>query len=215
MSSDRQSEIDLSDLPASVIAVLTTEHFALQTARSATISDTNGRTALYLGAVSSALVAIAFIGQASHFGGAFHIFGLTVLPALAFLGYATFERVIQTSVEDIAYARRINRIRRFYTDSSPFLANLLAAAEEATGAGVMRELGIRNLWWQNFVAVAGVVGAINSLILGGAVGLLVSWLTGSVVASSLAGAIGALAGFFVHVARQRAIWRRAEAGPLS
>ena len=42
---------------------LTTEHFTLQTARSATIADNNGRSALYLTTVSSAVVALAFIGQ--------------------------------------------------------------------------------------------------------------------------------------------------------
>ena len=45
------------------LMALTTEHFTLQTARSATIADNNGRSALYLTTVSSAVVALAFIGQ--------------------------------------------------------------------------------------------------------------------------------------------------------
>jgi hypothetical protein len=41
----------------------TTEHFNLQTARAATISEANGRASIYLAAVSSNLIALAFIGH--------------------------------------------------------------------------------------------------------------------------------------------------------
>ena len=48
-----------------ILQFMTTEHFTLQTARSATIAEANGRCALFMGSVSSAVVAVAFIGQAS------------------------------------------------------------------------------------------------------------------------------------------------------
>jgi hypothetical protein len=44
-----------------VLLALTTEHFTLQTARAVTVSDSNGRTALYLGSLSSSLVALALV----------------------------------------------------------------------------------------------------------------------------------------------------------
>ena len=40
----------------------TTEHFTLQTARSNTVSEANGRATVYLAALSSNLIALAFIG---------------------------------------------------------------------------------------------------------------------------------------------------------
>jgi hypothetical protein len=52
----------------------TTEHFNLQTARAATISEANGRASIYLAAVSSNLIALAFIGQMSRLGSAFYAF---------------------------------------------------------------------------------------------------------------------------------------------
>lgn len=211
MTIESENNHDLATLPAAAVAALTTEHFVLQTARSAAISDTNGRTSLYLSSVSSALIALAFVGQASRFGGAFYVTGLTILPALIFVGYATFERAIQTSIEDLAYARRISRIRSYYRRGSAVLTNLLAAPGDATGVGIMRELGITNLWWQNLVAIAGVVGVINSMIFGATVGLLVNISTDSLVASAISGVVAALAAFVAHVARQRALWRRAEA----
>ncbi len=55
----------------------------------------------------------------------------------------------------------------------------------------MREAGIANSWWQSFVATAGTVGVINSLIIGGTGGLFVGYVCGSLAASVLAGMISA------------------------
>jgi hypothetical protein len=49
--------------PAATFA--TTEHFNLQTARSITVSESNGRASIYLAALSSNLIALAFIGETS------------------------------------------------------------------------------------------------------------------------------------------------------
>src|SRR3954452_13095342 len=100
----------------------TTEHFNLQTARAATVSEANGRATIYLAALSSGLIALAFIGQMSRLGPAFDAFALIVLPVLAFIGVVTFERLVQLSLEDIAYAQRIGRLRDFYVAVAPELA---------------------------------------------------------------------------------------------
>jgi hypothetical protein len=50
------------------LSALTTEHFNLQTARMGTIAEANGRSTLYLGALSSTVIALAFVGQASELG---------------------------------------------------------------------------------------------------------------------------------------------------
>jgi hypothetical protein len=68
-----------------LLQALTTEHFTLQTARSATIMETNGRSALFLSTVSSAVVALAFIGQLADVGQPFFLFASAVLPALSVL----------------------------------------------------------------------------------------------------------------------------------
>jgi hypothetical protein len=96
-----------------LLAALTTEHFTLQTARSATIMETNGRSALFLSSVSSAVVALAFIGQVADVGQPFFLFALVLLPALFFLGLLTYLRLTQSAIEDLLYARAINRIRRY------------------------------------------------------------------------------------------------------
>ncbi|MFL5863871.1 MAG: hypothetical protein ACJ780_24370 [Solirubrobacteraceae bacterium] len=52
--------------PAATFA--TTEHFNLQISRAQTVSEANGRANIYLAALSSNLIALAFIGQMSRLG---------------------------------------------------------------------------------------------------------------------------------------------------
>ena len=102
-----------------MLQVMTTEHSVLQAGRSATIFETGGRTAVFLGTVSSALVALALIGQVSRLGKAFFAFLLVLLPTLFFLGLVTFERTLELGIEDYIYAVGISRIRHFYVEMVP------------------------------------------------------------------------------------------------
>jgi hypothetical protein len=118
---------DLGDRLGPAVTMATTEHF-LQTARAATISEANGRASIYLAAVSSNLIALAFIGQMSLLGTAFYAFSLLLLPVLAFVGVVTFQRLVQSSLEDIAYAQRIARLRSLYVALAPELEPYLLVA---------------------------------------------------------------------------------------
>jgi hypothetical protein len=91
----------------------TTEHFTLQGARAATISESTGRTTMFLGAVSGGLVALGLIATASRVGTAFYAFGLALLPTLSFIGFVTYERALQSGIEDRGYARRIALLRGY------------------------------------------------------------------------------------------------------
>ena len=92
--------------PAAV-TFATTEHFTLQVARGSTIAESTGRATMFLGAVSGGLVALGLIATATSVGTAFYAFGLVLLPTLAFTGLVTFERVLQSGIEDLRYAQRI------------------------------------------------------------------------------------------------------------
>jgi hypothetical protein len=111
----------LGDRLGPAVTMATTEHFNLQTARAATISEANGRASIYLAALSSNLIALAFIGQMSRLGTAFYAFSLLLLPVLAVVGVVTFQRLVQSSLEDIAYAQRIARVRDLYVALVPEL----------------------------------------------------------------------------------------------
>jgi hypothetical protein len=58
----------LSELSSQIVTMITTEHYNLQSGRSMTVADANGRCTLFIGAVSGALIAIAFTGQVSRMG---------------------------------------------------------------------------------------------------------------------------------------------------
>jgi hypothetical protein len=107
---------------ARAIQILTTEHFTLQGARANTVSETNRRIAIFLGMVSSTLIALAFVGQISSLGLAFQVFTLILLPTVLFLGVATFGRVLESSIEDYFYLGGINRIHHFYAEVVPTLS---------------------------------------------------------------------------------------------
>ena len=172
------------------MAFVTTEHFTLATARTMTVNEANGRASIYLATVSSVIVALAFIGQIAELGTAFYAFAFVLLPAVFFVGVVTFDRVLQSSIEDGLLAMRINRLRRFYLDFGPGLAEYLTLplAEDDPEAA-MRELGVRGGRWQALLTVAGMIGVINSVV----AGVLAALVTGRFVdALWLAVAIGAV-----------------------
>jgi hypothetical protein len=136
-----QSPVDAKRQQQLLLA-LTTEHFTLQTARSATISDSNGRSALYLSTVTGAVVALAFIGQVAHVGQVFFLFALALLPALILLGMLTYLRLVHTAIEDLFYARAINRIRRHYLDLDPDAQRWFLLCGYDDPPGVMASMGL-------------------------------------------------------------------------
>lgn len=145
-------------------SIMTTEHFTLQSARSATISDSSGRASLFLGSVSASLVALGLFATATGVGTGFRVFTLVLFPVLLFLGLVTFNRVAQSAVEDLLYAHGINRVRRFYLDAVPEAAPYFILSANDDAAGVLRNMGIAPSPWQPFLTTAGTIGVIDSVL---------------------------------------------------
>lgn len=157
-----------------ILQFMTTEHFTLQTAKSATVAEANGRAANFLSTVSSAVVALAFVGQVSEMGGAFLLFGLVLFPSLLFLGFVTFERAIQTAIENMIHSRGINRIRHYYVETAPEMGRYFIHSTHDDVAGAVQNMGIvpRESWWQHLVTNAGMVAVVNSVLAGVFAGML-------------------------------------------
>jgi ABC-type sugar transport system permease subunit len=209
-----QSERLAGELSA-MLTVLTTEHFTLQTARSSTVGETVGRAGMYLTTVSTTLVALAFAGEVTEFSAAFTVFGLVAFLSLLFVGFVTFQRVVQVSMDDIAAAQRINRVRRRYLELLPALSGYLEQpAESDDASAVLRQSGMRPSQWQLILTVAGMVSVINSVILGVLVGAVVALLVEDALWLSVtAGALAFLASVLVHHRVQLA-WRTSVPSPL-
>ncbi len=199
-----------NDVPAfgdhlhAAVAFATTEHFNLQTARAATISEANGRATNYLAALSSSLIALAFIGQMSRLGPAFNAFALIVLPVLAFIGFITFERLVQLSHEDHAYAQRIARLRDFYLSVAPGLAPYVLVVRGVGAGSWVNGRAPRTTAWQLTLTPAGMIAVVNSVVLAACAGLLLRTLGIASLATILtAGAIVGTAGRSIQRRNQR------------
>ena len=188
--------------PAATFA--TTEHFNLQTARAMTISEANGRASIYLAALSGNLVALAFIGQMSRLGAAFYAFALILLPVLAFVGVVTFVRLVQASIEDIAYAHRIGLLRSFYLRVSPELEPYLVVLRGTRPPTPLQAQRLAPTAWQLTLTAAGMVAVVNSVVIAACAGLVLE--AAGVHSLAIAIAVGAAIGtgaFSLHERHHR------------
>jgi hypothetical protein len=88
---------------------------------------------MFLGAVSGGLVALGLIATAAGVRTAFYAFALILLPTLALMGLATFNRVLESGIEDFGYASRIARLRGYYFQYAPELAAICSASRRRSG----------------------------------------------------------------------------------
>jgi hypothetical protein len=178
------------------LSALTTEQFNLQTARMGTIAEANGRSALYLGTLSSAVIAIAFVGQTSELGDTFYLFALTLLPPVFLLGVFSYLRLVQTSIEDMVYAMGTFRIRQYFLGLDP-AAGPFFPPTDPQGMTKLERMGVVATGpLQMLLTAASMVACINALVGGMTVALAghsllqasvpVATVTGSVVALGLA-----------------------------
>jgi hypothetical protein len=191
---------------------VTTEHFVLQGARSATITESNGRANMFLAAVSGGLVALGLVATASSLGSAFYAFALVLLPTLAFVGLVTFERAVQSSIEDTEYARRIALLRGYYFGHAPEVASYLLSAPRAERLLMQRVPGDR---WQGYRTVAGMVAVITAVLAGSTAGVAAILIFDhSLAAAVISGTLVALPTMIALIRYQDSAWERAAAEPL-
>ena len=154
--------------PQQLLTALSTEHFTLQGARSQTMSESAARASVYVFAVSSALVALGFIGQLSDVGDVFNAFALTVLPTLYVLGIVTFIRLVECGAEDFQYGLAINRIRHYYKEVAGDRADLFLLSGHDDGEGVFANMAVPAEGRRPFFAFSSAILVIDSVVGGAA-----------------------------------------------
>jgi hypothetical protein len=198
------------ELSSQLVSIITTEHYNLQTGRSMTIAEANGRSSLFVGAVSSGLIALTFVGQISHLGTGFFVFSLVVIPTLVFMGLITFERVLQAGSTDFMLARGVNRIRHLYLEYAPQLQPyFMLSAHDDRGETLSHE-AMSTSWVQVFFNTAGMIAVINSVLIGSFVGLLLAVLSLPLWVCTSAGVVAFLVSVVIHQRYQWGIWMRQE-----
>jgi hypothetical protein len=197
---------------AAAVSFVTTEHFVLSGARASTIAESNGRANMFLAAVSGGLVALGLVATASSLGDAFYGFGLVLLPTLTFVGLVTFERALQTSIEDTEYARRIALLRSYYVEQAPEIARFLLSAPPAEQLHMGRVPGDR---WQGYRTVAGMVAVITAVLAGSTAALAAILIFDhSLTAAVIAGAAVAVPVLVALIRHQDSAWYGAAAEPF-
>jgi hypothetical protein len=193
---------------------VTTEHFALQSARAATIAESTGRATMFLTSTSGGLIALGLVATAAGVGTAFYAFGLVLLPTLAFVGLVTFERALQLGLEDQLLVRRIALLREYYVREAPELQQYLVTvplSEVLTEGSFLAGRGRSfSYWGQSFRTVAGMVGVITAVLAGATAGLVgIAAFGHSLAAALTSGGAVALAAMSVLMRFQVRAYRRA------
>ena len=194
-----------------VVGFTTTEHNTLVALRTAGIAETNGRASAYLATLSAALVALGLVGGGGELDDAFYGFGLGVLLVPALVGVLTFARCLQSSVEDLRLARRVERLRATYLELVPVLAERFQEPAPDAVTGVRRAAGTGSRGsWQLALTLAGLIALVNSLVLGVCVGFTARLLEAPTAVAVALAAVVAVLSVALHTVVQARAFRQLE-----
>ena len=190
--------------PEAFMTALVTEHFALQGSRSTLTAESGSRASLYLASLTGSLIALGFVTRDSTVLGPF---AAAIFPALLILGEFTYWRLVQSGVEDLHHRWEVQRIRGYYRQLVPSGLPFFADAHDWTSApSAQRFMGIRARDLNVLLTIASMVAAINSMVAGAAVALLVHATAN--VSAGWAISLGALIAVVLFLAHGRlAIYR--------
>jgi hypothetical protein len=187
--------MDEKERQSAFMSALVTEHFVLQTAASATISEAGGRASLYVFSLSSSLVAMGFASRSRE---VFVPFVATVLPALFLLGAFTVVRLVDTTLEYMQCLAGIARIRAYYRTLTPDAAVYFSADggrwPEARSTPALRHGPLVGFITTN----ASVVAFINSVVAGASVTLLARDRTGLALPLGVGAAVAFMGSFLAY-----------------
>jgi hypothetical protein len=164
--------MDTPDDSPAFLGALSSEQFMLESIAGSTISEGGTRSSIYLSTLSGGLVAIGF---ASSSPALLTAFALTVLPTIFALGCFTVVRLVDTSVENIAVGRRIERIRAYYATLGPTAAVVFAEEDPLTNG----KFGVRYTRWSVLFTMASMIAVVNSVVAGAICALILSLLLGA------------------------------------
>jgi hypothetical protein len=168
---------------------------------------------MFLGSVSGGLIALGLVATATRLGTAFYAFALVLLPLLAFVGVVSFERTLQSGIEDWGYARRIARLRGYYFDQAPELLPYMLSVPPTER---LPALGLPRSRWQGWGWIGGMVAVGTAALAGSAAGLLAAVASNHSLAAALpAGAAVGIAAVWTLMRRQNTAWTQASTAQLN
>jgi len=124
------------------IQILATEHWSLLATRALTYQESLGRVNMFLAILSGAVIALALIAQAAHFGPTFVSIAIFMLFVVFFVGVATVRRLLMLNRDDYMWVVGMNRLRHAYLELHPELeANFITSPHDDL-SGALKTLGL-------------------------------------------------------------------------
>jgi hypothetical protein len=197
----------MEELSPQALQILSTEHWSLLSARSLGYSEAMSRASMFIAALSGAIVALALVSQATHFGSGFTAFALVLLPVVFFLGLVTILRLGQINREDVHWMQGMNRIRHAYLELAPELEPYFVTSRYDDVSSVMQStMGPTEIRLpvQGFIALPGTIAVLDSVVAGATGGIAALALDAGTAVVLVVGALvfcAALAGFSLLAAR--------------
>ena len=127
---------------ATKLQILATEHWSLLATRTMTFNESMARVSMFLAILSGALIALALVAQADHFGVVFLSVAIPMLLMVLFVGVVTISRLASLNREDFRWVIGMNRLRHAYLEIHPDLAQNFIASPHDDLPGVLRTLGV-------------------------------------------------------------------------
>jgi len=193
-----------------ILQFMTTEHFTLQTARAVANAEISSRLQLYLGTLSSSIIALALTAQLSGLGVAFRAFALVLLPVVFFLGVVTHGRLLQVNAEWRLYGQGMNRIRHYFLELAPEMERYFVLPATDDPWVTLAAIGVQtggNPWWQALLTAGSMIVVVNSVLAGVVAGLL--WRSVAGPSGPLPMALVAAVGFLLSLVSQGIYGQRA------
>jgi hypothetical protein len=151
------------------------------------MTESMGRTTIYLGSLSATLVALALVKRGDAADDDFRLFALIVLPALVFLGTVTFVRLVENSIADTIYVMAINRVRHYYLEMAGAYDRYFVLSGHDDMEGALANMGLAYSRWRPFISIGAVIALINSMVTGALTGIALD----AVVAREISLVVGA------------------------
>jgi hypothetical protein len=126
---------------------------------------------MFLGILSGAVIAMALIAQADHFGRTSISVAIFMLTIVFFTGVATIRRLLMLNRDDFKWVVGMNRLRHAYLELHPELAPNFITSPHDDLPGALQTLGLDPVsaptlgtFFHGFITLPGMLGVIVSSI---------------------------------------------------
>src|SRR6202165_4686514 len=127
---------------ATKMQILATEHWSLLATRTLTYNEALSRVTIFLAILSGALIALALVAQADHFGAIFISIAIPLLALVMFAGLITISRLTVLNGDDYRWVIGMNRLRHAYVELHPELEQYFVTSPHDDLPGALQTLGI-------------------------------------------------------------------------